>query len=249
MDQFDIKAFGELNAENYDVEHDPGTTDECVALIAQLAATDRVLELAIGTGRIAIPLSNLGFLVDGLDASPAMLAKLEEKISGKQNAQIIETTVADMANFNLLRTYDFAYLVFNTLLNLTSQAAQVACFRSVAQHLNSEDRFQVEAIVSDIAVFNGHQYLRTDEVSFNDVRIEAATHDPVTQLIECQRIRISAEGASVKPFVYRYAWPSEIDLMANLAGLTLVERWGDWQRSPFTAESHMHISVYQKAPG
>ncbi|MGK0221538.1 MAG: hypothetical protein ACI9ON_000774 [Limisphaerales bacterium] len=97
-------------------------------------------------------------------------------------------------------------------------------------------------------MFTDNQYLRTDEVNFNDVRIEAATHDPVSQLVECQRIRISAEGTSIKPFVYRYAWPSEIDLMANLAGLNLVDRWGDWQRGPFTPKSHMHISVYEKAP-
>jgi SAM-dependent methyltransferase len=245
MDRFDIRAFGELNAENYDVEHDPGTTDQCVALIAELAGPDRVLELAIGTGRIAIPLSKLGFLVDGIDASPAMLEKLKAK---QADAPTIETTVADMANFNLDRTYDFAYLVFNTLLNLTSQAAQVACFQNTAQHLNSGGRFLVETIVPDIAVFTDNQYLRTDEVSFNDVRIEAATHDPVSQLVECQRIRISAEGTSVKPFVYRYAWPSEIDLMANLAGLKLVDRWGDWQRGPFTPDSAMHISVYEKTP-
>ena len=105
MDKFDIRAFGDLNAENYDAEHDPGTTDQCVALVAKLASTDRVLELAIGTGRIAIPLSKLGFLVDGIDASPAMLEKLKEKHA---DSQTIKTTVADMANFNLDRTYDFA---------------------------------------------------------------------------------------------------------------------------------------------
>ncbi|MEM9937316.1 MAG: class I SAM-dependent methyltransferase [Pseudomonadota bacterium] len=240
--EFKPETFGELYADEYDALHNPGTTAESVALIAELAGTGRLLELAIGTGRMALPLAERGFSVEGVEGSPDMVAKLREKPGGAD----IPVLTGDMSDFQLDRSFDFAFLVFNTIFNLTSQAAQVQCFRTVAEHLNPGGAFLVETFVPDLTRFDDHQTVRTRNLGFKTVWLEAIEHDPVAQVFSFQRIRISAEGTHLAPLIMRYAWPQEIDLMAQLAGLHLEARWGGWERQPFTADSKMHVSLYRK---
>lgn len=235
--------FGELNAEDYDALHDPGTTSDSVALLAELAAGGKVLELAIGTGRVALPLARRGLSVHGIDASPEMIAKLREKPGG----DAIPVTIGDIADVPADGEFDLIFLVFNTLFNLTTQAAQVRCFENAAKHLSANGLFAIEAFVPDVARFNDGQSLRLSDLSSGALTIEAARHDPVMQTIDYQYIRVTADGTRLTPLPMRYAWPAEIDLMARLAGLELRDRWGDWARSPFDAASRTHISVYGRA--
>ncbi|MCH2250159.1 MAG: class I SAM-dependent methyltransferase [Cognatishimia sp.] len=241
MKKFGPGTFGKLHAETYDALHNPGTTDQAVSLLAELAGNGHTLELAIGTGRVALPLAEQGVDITGFDASPEMLEKLKQKPGGNR----IPTSVADMASFDLEERFDFAFLIFNTIYNLTRQEDQVSCFQNVAKHLNPRGKFLVETFVPSKETFERHQAVRTKHVSFDQVWIEAVQHDPVTQNLAYQRIHITAEGVSLSPLPMRYIWPSEMDLMAELAGLKLINRWGGWQREPFTADSDMHVSVYQ----
>lgn len=243
MEDYGPETFGELNAEKYDILHDPGTTDQAVDLVGGLARGKKTLELAIGTGRIALPLSLSGIEIHGLDASPKMLAKLKEKPGGEK----IPVTVADMADFELEDRFEFAFLVFNTLFNLQTQDAQVQCFQNVARHLEDGARFLVETYVPDVTTFVDGQHMRTRYIGPRSVAFEAAKHDPVNQVINYQIIRMSNEGFKVVPLPTRYAWPQEIDLMARCAGLELETRWGGWDQRKFTADSKMHISIYRKS--
>lgn len=242
MKGFGPTTFGELNADEYDALHDPGTTAACVDLIAELAADGDVLELAIGTGRIALPLAARGISVSGFDASPEMLNILD----GKPGGADIQTWVADMSDFNLGREFDVAFLVFNTLYNLTSQDAQAACFQHVANHLRPGGRFLVEAFMPLRERFENNQAVRTKHIGFDSVWLEAVQHDPVAQTLDYQRIRITADGTTLKPLPMRYVWPAELDLMARLAGLQPVAHWGGWQKQPLTASSDMYVIVYEK---
>jgi SAM-dependent methyltransferase len=234
-------TFGEINAEFYDLEQAPNAeTLRAVETLAELAAGGRVLELAIGTGRIAVPLAERGLDVSGMDASPEMIAKLRAKPGGAD----IPVTIADMADVGVDGPFDLIFLVFNTLFNLTSQADQVRCFKNSAARLSRRGRFVIEAFVPEVARYADGQRLRTVHIDVNRVVVEASIHDPVTQVIRYQYITTTPEGVRLEPLPLRYAWPAEIDLMARLAGLELRERWSDWDRSPFTAASASHVSVY-----
>ena len=182
MDDYVAATFGVLNAAHHDAEHDPGTTDETVEFLYPWASAGKTLELAIGTGRIALPLHLRGCEVYGIDASQAML----DGLAAKQQGQEIPVTVADMAAFQLPHQFHFAYLVFNTLFNLTSQADQVACFKNTAQHLEPGGYFLIETLIPDLSWFQNGQYVRTRDVTVDSVMLEAATHDPLTQVIEFQ---------------------------------------------------------------
>lgn len=242
MLDFDPETFGALNADDYDALHDPGTTEDSVALIAELAGKGRTLELAIGTGRMALPLAERGFAMSGIEGSAAMVEKLREKPGGAD----IPVVIGDMADCAIDGEFGFAFLVFNTLFNLTTQAEQVRCFRNVADRLAPGGAFLVETFVPDFSAYHDNQSLRTTKIGFKSLWFEAKVHDPTRQVIEYQRVRITEKGTKLVPLVMRYAWPQEIDLMAELAGLTLEHRWGGWKREPFTAESKMHVSLYRK---
>ena len=245
MKGFGPATFGELNAEDYDALHDPGTTDAAVEVIAELAGMGSILELAIGTGRIALPLTRKGLDVAGIDASPDMIAKLHEKPGGGD----IPVTIGDFADVSVESKFDHIFLVFNTLFNLQSQDDQVRCFKNVADRLNDNGTFLVEAFVPDFSDYKHGQNVRTKRLDMDSVWLEAALHDPVQQRLEFQRIRFTNDGMRLVPLPLRYAWPAEIDLMAKLAGLGLKYRWGGWDRSPFNANSKMHVSVYEKVRG
>jgi SAM-dependent methyltransferase len=243
MEGFTSSTFGELNADEYDALHDPGTTDEAVSLISDLANGGNILELAIGTGRIALPLLARGHKISGIEGSPEMVVKLREKFG----SEAIDVVIGDFADVDIEGPFEHVCLVFNTLFNLQSQEDQIRCFRNVAERLTAGGTFLIETFVPDLSGFSGGQRVQIKRLDMSSVWLEAATHDPVRQLFEFQRIRITTEGTKLVPLPMRYAWPSEIDLMARLAGLTLIHRWGSWNRDPFEASSKMHISVYQKS--
>ncbi len=243
MDGYGPESFGKLNAADYDELHDPGTTAEAVDLIYDLAKGRHTLELAIGTGRVALPLAQRGLTIEGIDASPEMVAHLRNKPGG----DMIPVTIGDMADVPVKGAFDFVFLIFNTLFNLTSQDDQVRCFHNVAQRLNPGGQFLIETFVPDLSQFRDGKGVKTLHLDVGSVTLEVSTHDPVTQVVEHQIIRLSDEGIRLTPLPMRYAWPQEIDLMARLAGLELQERWGGWDRTAFTAKSEMHISLYRKA--
>jgi SAM-dependent methyltransferase len=241
MKDYGPDTFGKLNAEHYDAYYPAdGATVQSVDVLAKLAAGGSVLELAIGTGRIALPLAARGLTVSGIEASDEMIAKLRAKPGGGT----IPVVLGDMADVAIDGAFDLVFLVFNTLFNLTRQDDQVRCFKNVARRLTPRGVFVVEAFVPDVANFVDKERVRTVGVTFNSAHLEASIHDPVTQTINYQYITLTQAGVRLTPLPMRYAWPGEMDLMARLAGLQLRNRWGGWDRSAFTAASTRHVSVY-----
>jgi SAM-dependent methyltransferase len=244
--EYGTKTFGELNAGRYDAMYEQmmaTETRDSVATLAELARGGKVLELAIGTGRVALPLAACDLTVHGIEASAAMVAKLREKPGGRA----IPVEIGDMAEVRVNGTFDLIYLVFNTIFNLTTQEAQVRCFHNAARHLNAGGVFVVETVVPDLSGFVDGQRMKGSWARMDSARFEIAIHDPVAQTVAFQRIEISEGGTQMTPHFMRYAWPPELDLMAQLAGLERRERWSWWDRSPFTAGSKSHVTVYARA--
>lgn len=246
MKGYGPKTFGELNAGRYDAFYEEmmeAETRDSVKTLAELANGGKVLELAIGTGRVALPLAARGLSVHGIEASEEMVAQLRQKPGGSA----IPVKIGDMAEVRVEGTFDLIYLVFNTIGNLTTQEAQVRCFQNAARHLNAEGVFVVETVVPDLSGYVDGQRMKGSWARMDSARFEVAIHDPLLQTIAFQRIVISEEGIQMVPFFARYAWPSELDLMAQIAGLERRERWAWWDRSPFTAESKSHVTVYGRS--
>jgi SAM-dependent methyltransferase len=198
------------------------------------------LELAIGAGRIALPLAARGIRVDGIDISPAMVAQLRAKPGGDQLA----VTIGDFADVPVPGAYRLIYVVWNTFFNLLTQNDQVRCFENVAAHLADGGSFVIEAGTPNFLYrLRDHQYVDAEAIEVDEVRLDIARHDPVTQLLEESHVSLSREGVRLNPIVTRYAWPSELDLMARIAGLRLKERWDGWNREPFTSTRNV-VSVY-----
>ncbi len=234
------KSFGEDVAERYD---DAPRGDEAVAVafLERLAGGGPALELAIGTGRIALPLAARGVPVQGIDISPAMVARLRRKPGGDQ----IPVTMGDFSEVAVPGTFRLVYVVFNTLFNLLTQEEQVRCFENVAAHLSDDGAFVVEAFVPTFLTrLRDDQYVDAEAIGVDEVRLDVARHDPVTQRLYESHVSLSTAGVRLNPIVTRYAWPGELDLMARIAGLRLRERWGGWEREPFTGASRAHVSVY-----
>lgn len=245
MKEYETTTYGELNAGRYDAMYQElmeTETRDSVETLAELAGGGKVLELAIGTGRVALPLAARGLSVHGIEASEAMVAKLREKPGGSA----IPVEIGDMAEVRLNETFDLIYLVFNTIFNLTTQEAQVRCFHNAARHLNAGGVFVVETVVPDLSGYVDGQRMKGSWARMDSAWFEIAIHDPVVQTVAFQRIVISEEGTQMVPHFMRYAWPSELDLMAQLAGLDRRERWAWWDRSPFTAGSKSHVTVYAR---
>lgn len=242
MKDFDpAKSFGEEVAESYDLDDLRGDEADTVAFLADLAGEGPVLELAVGTGRIALPLASSGVSVDGIDFSPAMVARLKAKPGGER----IGVTMGDFADVPVSGSYRLIFVVYNTLFNLLTQDDQVRCFENVASHLTPDGSFVVEAFVPAFLYrLRDDQYVDAEAIGVDEVNLDVARHDPVNQVLDESHVSLSREGVKVFPLVTRYAWPSELDLMARIAGLTLKDRWGDWNRRPFTSASRMHVSVY-----
>jgi SAM-dependent methyltransferase len=235
-------AFFDRYAHEYDERTilDPAPAVEFLAGLVPEGG--RALELAIGTGRVAIPLAARGVAVEGVDGSAAMAERLRAKPGGSS----IPTVIGDMADVPVTGPFQLAYLVFNTLFNLPSQARQVDCFRNVAQVLEPGGVFVIECFVPDVTQFDRGQRVATRALSEDAVNMEFLLHDPVEQAVTYQRVTFDAQGTTLRPLRLRYCWPSELDLMAELAGMRLRERYNDWDRSPFTAASSSHVSVYER---
>jgi SAM-dependent methyltransferase len=244
MAGFDDAAFyGDSWAAVYDDQFGQMDPGPAVEFLAGLAGDGRVLELAIGTGRVALPLSARGIPVEGIDASAAMVERLRAKPGGES----IPVTIGDMAEVPVSGRFRLVYLVFNTLFGLLTQARQAQCFGQVARVLDPGGMFVVECFIPDLARFDRGQRVQARAVTEDSAIIDVSVHDAVEQRVTAQVITLDGGGVHLQPVALRYSWPSELDLMADRAGLRLRERYGDWRRQPFTSRSAGHISVYERA--
>lgn len=235
-----IMSFGDDVSELYrDLQR--GDESAAVEFLARLAGNGPALELAIGTGRIALPLAARGIRVEGIDISPAMVDQLRAKPRGGK----ISVVIGDFADVPVSGTYRLIYVVWNTLFNLLTQEDQVKCFMNVANHLTEDGSFVIEALVPAFLYrLQNDQYVEAEAIEVNEVRLDVLRHDAGRQMIEESHVSLSPAGIHLNPVVQRYAWPSELDLMARIAGLQLKNRWGGWSQEPFGSSSGMHVSVY-----
>jgi SAM-dependent methyltransferase len=241
-------TYGDHIAGIYDQYVDPAvgaTTPLAVAFLAELVGSGRALELGIGTGRVAVPLAERGVQVHGIDASQAML----DRLRAKPGAETIHVTPGDFAEVAVEGKFELIYVVFNTFFALLEQEQQVRCFSNVAAHLSDNGVFVIEAFVPDPTLYDRGQRLSAARVDADRVQLDASRIDPVSQRVISQHILVGAEGIMLLPVQLRYAWPSELDLMARLAGLSLRARFGSWQAEAFTAASPSHVSIYARAAG
>ncbi len=237
--------FDEWIAKGYDTLwanlFDPAVVDPAVSFLADLAGTGAALELGIGTGRLALPLSQRGVRVHGIDLSPAMVAQLQ----AQPGAGDIGVTIGDFATTKVGGTFTLAYLVRNTITNLTTQDEQVECFRNVAAHLEPGGRFVLEVYIPELQRLPPGETVHPFTVTPTHLGFEE--YDVATQIAFSHHYWVIDGKLEFRSSPFRYVWPSELDLMARLAGMTLRERWSDWNRAPFTSESRNHISVWEKA--
>ena len=244
MSDYDEKTYGERWAPIYDdYFRVPKDTDQTVAFLASRVGNGRVLELAVGTGRIALPLAERGVRVEGIDSSPAMIAKLRDKPGGSQ----FPVSVGNFADVDVDGSFSLIFIVWNTLFGLPSGDDQRRCFVNVSSHLESGGQFVIEAFVPDLTRFDHGQRVEVANLTPDQVWLETSLHDVQRQRISVQHVRISEQGIKLYPVELRYAWPSELDLMAEIAGMELRERWGGWGGEKFTAASPRHVSVYEKS--
>jgi SAM-dependent methyltransferase len=235
--------FGERVAATYDGSTGvfaPGAVDATVDRLAELAGTGRALEFGIGTGRIALPLASRGVTVHGIDLSQAMVARLR----AKPGADAVGVTIGDFSTTRVDGTFSLVYLVFNTIMNLTTQDAQVACFGNAAAHLEPGGSFVIELGVPQLRRLPPGQDILPWRLS--EEQIVCYSYDFATQAMRGHYVDFSDGRGEYSTIPFRYVWPSELDLMARLAGLRLQERWGGWAHEPFTGDSRQHVSVWEK---
>ena len=230
-------------AAGYDLESaifDPAVIDPAVSFLADMAGEGSALELGIGTGRIALPLSRRGVRVHGIEISPDMVAQLR----AKPGADEIGVTIGDFATAKVDGRFRLAYLVYNTIENLTTQDEQVDCFCNVASHLEPGGCFVIELEIPALQRLPPGETVRAFTV--NPPHLGFDELDVATQQGVSHHYWVADGRGAVFSMPYRFVWPSELDLMARIAGMTLRERWGDWNRKPFTSNSGKHISVWEK---
>jgi SAM-dependent methyltransferase len=236
---FDARIAG-----NYDDDSvgwfDPTVVARTVEFLVGLARGGRALELGVGTGRIALPLARAGVEVHGIDLSPDMVAQLRAKPGGDD----IGITLGDFASASVDGTFRLAYLIYNTIENLTSQDDQVACFCNVSRHLEPGGCFVIEVEVPQLRRLPPGETARPfhvgpDRLGFDEL-------DPATQAGVSHHYWVEGDRAATFSMPFRWVWPSELDLMARIAGMRLRERWGGWEREPFTSDSGLHVSVWEK---
>jgi SAM-dependent methyltransferase len=237
--------FGERVAAHFDERYadlaDPGVVDPIVAFLAELAGPGAALEFGIGTGRIALPLAQRGVPVHGIDLSEAMVSRLR----AKPGADRVGVTVGDFATTTVEGTFSVAYLVANTIMNLTTQDEQVACFQNAAAHLEPNGCFVIEVLVPDLQRLPPGETFQPFAVGPTHLGFDE--YDVASQGVVSHHYWIDDGRVDVNSPPFRYVWPSELDLMARLAGMTLRERWGGWNREPFTGDSDAHVSVWEKS--
>jgi SAM-dependent methyltransferase len=219
---------------------EPAAVDPVVRFLAELAGTGAALELGIGTGRIALPLSRRGVRVHGIDLSPDMVAELR----AKPGSDDIGVTIGDFATTRVDGRFTLAYLLRNTIMNLTTQDGQVACFQNVAAHLQPGGCFVIEVGVPALQRLPPGETIRAFTVT--PIHLGFDEYDVAAQGLVSHHYWVVDGQLETHSAPFRYVWPSELDLMARLAGMTLRERWSDWTREPFTSDSRQHVSVWEK---
>lgn len=219
---------------------EPAVVDPAVDFLADLAGSGSALELGIGTGRIALPLSQRRVRVHGIELSSDMV----EQFQLKPGADNINVTIGDFATTKVAGSFDLAYLVRNTITNLTTQAAQVECFLNVAAHLKSGGYFVIEVYIPELQRLPPGETIHAFDVTETHLGFEE--YDVATQIAHSHHYWVTDGRLETFSAPFRYVWPSELDLMARIAGMTLHERWSDWTREPFTSESRSHVSVWKK---
>ena len=236
--------FDERIAKGYDTRwsnlFEPDVLDPAVDFLAELAGAGPALELGIGTGRIALPLSQRGIRVQGIELSPAMV----EQLRAKPGSEDIDVAIGDFATTRVEGAFKLAYLVRNTIANLTTQDAQVDCFRNVASHLERGGCFVIELWVPALRRLPPGETYRAFAVTPTHLGFE--DYDIATQISHSHHYWMVDGKVETFSAPFRYVWPSELDLMARIAGMRLRERWSSWKRDPFTSESQSHISVWEK---
>lgn len=240
MQGYQERTYGDLIAEEYDQIYSD-LDGPIVEVLADLAGGGRALELGIGTGRVALPLAEAGVQVQGIDASEKMVARLQEKAGDRK----IPVTIGSFADFNLDTQFDLIYVVFNTFYGLLSQDDQVRSMQSVARHLKPDGKFLMEAFVPDLGRYERGQSTSVTHLDQDLVRIDASMLSRNEQVVSSQHIFLSLNGVDLYPVKLRFAYPSELDLMARLSGMTLEHRWGSWDREEFGDASGSHISTYR----
>jgi len=238
-----VHTFDEATAAEYDGLAVRGDEEATVAFLHEIANGGPALELAIGTGRIALPLAARDIRVDGIDFSAPMVAKLRSKPGGADLA----VTMGDFCDVAVDGAYSLIYVVFNSLFNVLTQDDQVRCFENVASHLLPGGAFVVEGgcTLGWLDHLRLGQYVEAEQIQVDAVRLDVLRLDPSTQMLYENHVQLTVAGARFVPVVQRYAWPSELDLMARIAGLRLEQRWGGWNREPFTARSENVVSLYR----
>jgi len=236
--------FDEPVAAKYDRDSaemfEPTVVEPVADFLANLAGTGRALELGIGTGRIALPLARHGVPVHGIEMSNAMVERMRAKPGGED----VGVTIGDFASTNVDGKFTVAYLVFNTIMNLTTQEAQIACFRNVAAHLEPGGCFVIEVVMPDLQRLPPGETVRPFKVS--EERLGFDEYDIANQGLISHHFKLVVGTWERFSIPFRYVWPSELDLMAELAGMRLRERWSGWQQEPFTGESRRLVAVWEK---
>jgi SAM-dependent methyltransferase len=241
MSEYQPETYGEQIADVYDDWY-KAPEAAMIDRLASLAGAGPALELGIGTGRVALPLSERGVLVSGIDASPKMVEKLRAKPGGEE----IAVAFGDFTEVEIEGEFSLVYVAFNTFFALLTQEAQLRCFCQVARKLSAGGSFAMDVFIPDLARFTHNQSTVASQVGVDKVVLDVTRHDPVAQKIIGQHVHIGGAGIRLYPVQLRYAWPSELDLMAKIAGLELAHRWSDWGGSSFVAASGKHISIYRK---
>ena len=244
IDNYDPKAsFADATVvARHDVR---GDETEAVEFLGRIAGDGPVLELAIGTGRLALPLAARGLRVDGIDFAPEMIARLRAKPGGDQ----LHVVEGDFVDVPVSGRYALIFIAWNSFFNVLSQTRQVQCFDNVARHLSPDGVFVIEAYVpSEFHRLQNDQQVLAESVAPDTVRLGVLKHDGAAQTIEQSHVTLSRDGIDLNPVVQRYAWPGELDLMARLADLELAERWGGWLGEAFDAGAARHVSVYRSRP-
>ncbi len=241
MKDFDpAEGFGSDVAAHYD-DYERGDEGSAASFLAEFAKDGTALEFAIGTGRIALPLAAKGIKVDGIELSPHMVEQLHAKPDGKN----INVTIGDMSSATTNRHYSLVYLVFNTIFNLLTADDQIHCFENAARHLSLNGYFIVETAMPHAWISPDQpDYVHAEHVGKETVGLDVARYDPVTQLLEENHIEFTTQGITMSPIVCRLITPGEMDLMARIAGMRLIQRFANWQRSTFDINSKAHISIY-----
>jgi SAM-dependent methyltransferase len=233
-------------AQSYDAHEaemfEPEVVDPMVGVLADLAGSGRALEFAIGTGRVALPLTARGVTVVGIEFSDAMVEQLRAKPGG----DALDVTIGDMSTTEVAGRFTLVYLVFNTIMNLMTQDAQVACFENAARHLEPGGCFVVEVMVPDLRRLHPGERVRA--FAADPTHLGFDEYDLATQAAASHHHYLEDGVWRSFTMPFRYVWPAELDLMARIAGLTLVDRWEGWDRAPFAHESRQHVSVWQKPP-